>query len=60
MTSKSVETSHQYVNTDLSIPLWSHSIQAKCDSNHVNNVVERDTTRKGTHITTYLDARIIQ
>jgi hypothetical protein len=60
MTSKSVETSQQYVNTDLSIPLWSYSVQAKCDSNHVNDVVERDTTRKGTHITAYLDARIIQ
>jgi hypothetical protein len=60
MTSKSVETSRQYINADLSIPLWSHSVLVKCDSNHVNNVVERDTTRKGTRVTTYLDARIIQ
>jgi hypothetical protein len=58
-TSKTVETGRQFVNTDLSVPLWSYNVQAKCDSNHVNSVVERDTTRKGTWIVSYLDVRII-
>jgi hypothetical protein len=59
-TSRTVETNLQYVNTDLSISLWSYDVQAKCDSNHINNVVERDTTRKATHVAAYLDARVIQ
>jgi hypothetical protein len=57
MTSRTKETGSQYLNPEFSIPLWSYSVQAKCDSNHVNNVVERDTTRKGTFVSTYYDAR---
>jgi hypothetical protein len=53
LTSRTVETSSSYVNAQLSIPLWSYGVQAKCDSNYINSVVEHDTTRKGTRITSY-------
>jgi hypothetical protein len=54
MTSKTVETGSEYVNPELSIPLWSYNVSAKRDTNYINNVVERDTTRKGVHVTTYI------
>jgi hypothetical protein len=60
LVSKTVETSSSYVNDELSIPLWSYDVQAQSDTNYTNGVVERDTTRKGTWITAYLDTRILQ
>ncbi|HUI92436.1 MAG TPA: hypothetical protein VLX68_09345 [Chitinivibrionales bacterium] len=46
-----------YVNTELSIPLYSFTVETKVDTNYIDGVVSRGTTKKGSFITSYFDAR---
>jgi hypothetical protein len=55
--SDSVKTEHQFVNNDLSIPLWTWSVATKRDTNYVDSVAVRDTVRSENVITSYFDAR---
>jgi hypothetical protein len=55
--SDSMKTEHQYVNNDLSIPLWTYSVATKRDTNYVDHVAIRDTVRAENVVTSYYDAR---
>jgi hypothetical protein len=55
--SDSLKTEHQFVNNDLSIPLYSYSVSAKRDTNYIDHVVIRDTVRTRNIVTSYYDTR---